>query len=89
MKSKISYKDRYMLSISETLTVKEIGLLLGVCDNKASKIRSQALDYCIMEDIPLYTREVPTEAVLKVSNKSIDYYYNKYLLELKLEPQGA
>lgn len=89
MKSKISYKDRYLLSISETLSVKEISLLLGVGSASASKIRSKALNYCIDNDIPLYTQQVPTEAVLIVAGKSIDYYFNKYMLEHKLELQGA
>ena len=89
MKNKASYKERYLLSISETLSLKEISLLLGVGLSTASKIRSKALDYCIVNDIPLYTQQVPTEVVLIVTGRSSQYYYDKYLLESKVKPLGA
>ena len=85
----LSYKERYLLAISENLSIKQISLLVGVGASKASKIRSKAIDYCIMNDIPLYTQQVPTEAVLAVIGKTIDYYYSKYEQEQKVMLQGV
>ncbi len=85
----ISYKERYLLAISENLSIKQISLLLGIGSSMASKIRSKALDYCILNDIPLYSQQVPTEAVLAVTGKTVDYYYTKFLQEQKVLLQGA
>ena len=81
MNKKISWKDKYLLSISETLSLKDIANLCDVGISKASDIRKQALDYCILNDIPIYTRHVPTEAVLAVINRDIEYFYNRMCLE--------
>ncbi len=80
MNKKTSWKDKYLLSISETLSLKDIEKLCDV-GSKASDIRKQALDYCILNDIPIYTRYVPTEAVLAIINHDIEYYYNRMCLE--------
>ncbi|WP_294561864.1 hypothetical protein [uncultured Traorella sp.] len=81
MNKKTSWKDKYLLSISETLSLKDIEKLCDVGSSKASDIRKQALDYCILNDIPIYTRYVPTEAVLAIINHDIEYYYNRMCLE--------
>lgn len=81
MNKKISWKDKYLLSISETLSLKDIEKLCDVGSSKASDIRKKALDYCILNDIPIYTRYVPTEAVLAIINHDIEYYYNRMCLE--------
>lgn len=80
-----SYKDRYILSISEFLNSKGIMQLLNCNQNVALKIRKEAIKYCINNHITIYGKNsIPTEAILKVSNRDIDYFYQKMLLEAKV-----
>lgn len=83
MKNKISWKEKYILSLKENLTLKDIMLLRDVNQKVASDIRNKAIHYCISNDIQLYSKAVPSEAVLIVTKKDINYYYNKMILESK------
>lgn len=84
MTSKVSWRDKYVLSISESLSNKEISMLCGVGETKASYIRRKAEQYCIENDIPLMGKRIPTEAVLAVINHDIDYYSHRMQLENRL-----
>lgn len=81
MKHSISWKEKYFLSLKENLSLKEIMLLRDVNQKVATLIRNEAIDYCISNDIPIYTKAVPSEAVHIVTNKDIEYYYKKMVLE--------
>lgn len=87
-KKKLSWNQRYLISISECMTSKDIMNLLDINQRVALSVRKQAIDYCLTNDIEMYGSKVPTEAVLKVSGKTIDYYYNKMLLENKANMKG-
>lgn len=81
--NKCSWKERYHLSLSEEMNANEIMQLRNVNRKEALKIRRQAIEYCEANNISLVGQKVPTEAVLKVTGKGIDYYYGKFQLEAK------
>lgn len=83
MKNKITWKEKYILALKENLTLKDIMLLRDTNQKVATEIRNKAIHYCISNDIQLYSKSVPSEAVLIVTKKDIDYYYNKMILESK------
>ena len=86
MRNKTTWCKRYEIAISETISLKEIEQLFECGQPKAIEIRNKALDYCSVNEIERFSRCVPTEAVLKVSKKDIEYYYQKMLLELRMQP---
>ena len=79
----LTWKEKYLLSLKEEMTATHIMKLRGVNRKEALTIRKEALDYCTKKGIKVVGQKVPTEAVLKVTGKSIDYYYNKFQLEAK------
>lgn len=81
--NKSSWKEKYLLSLSEEMNSSEIMQLRGVNKKEALRIRKEALDYCHSNGIQVIGQRVPTEAVLKVTDKTIEYYYQKMLLEAK------
>ncbi len=78
---KCSWKDRYLLSLSEEMNATDIMKLRGVNKKEALKIRKEALAYCKQKSIKVVGQKVPTEAVLEVTGKRIDFYYNRMQLE--------
>lgn len=76
-----NWYQRYLLAIKEELTIKEIMKLRNVGQPSAIKIRKDALTYCSKNNIELPPRGTPTNAVLIVTNKNIDYYYKKMVQE--------
>ena len=76
--------EKYKLAISESLTLKDIERLLGAGQPTAIKIRNDAIVCCEQNNIQVYTRSVPTEAVLLAVRKDIKYFYDKMQLESKL-----
>lgn len=82
---KITWKEKYSLALKETLNTKEIMMLREVGQPKALKLRQLAIEYCIMNNIPIDGRKVPTEAVFKVTGLNLSYYYDKMLLEAKID----
>ena len=89
MIKKLSWSDKYLLSLKEEFTLKEIAQLRDVGLSSASRIRQEAINYCLKNDIPIVSRFVPSIAVLEVTKKGIDYYYDKMILERKALPQGV
>lgn len=81
--SKLSWREKYLLSISESLNIKEIQLLRECSYNKACDYKDKAIKFCIKNGIDCCGRNIPTEALLNVTGKGIEYYYNKMLLEHK------
>ena len=84
MSKEISWREKFELVLKEELTIKEIMLLCSVGQPRASLIRKKAIELCMNDDIKLYSLQVPTEAVLKVINKDINYYRNKMILEFEI-----
>ena len=84
MCKEISWKEKFELVLKEELTIKEIMMLCSVGQPRASIIRKKAIELCMNDDIKLYSMQVPTEAVLKVINKDINYYKDKMNLEYEI-----
>ena len=84
MSKEISWKEKFELVLKEELTIKEIMMLCSVGQPRASIIRKKAIELCMNEDVRLYSKQVPTEAVLKVINKDINYYKEKMNLEYEI-----
>lgn len=57
--------------------------LRNVNRKEALRIRREAIEYCSKNGIKVVGQKVPTEAVLKVTGKEIDFYYNRMLMEAK------
>lgn len=92
MINKITWADKYALALQEELTVNEIMLLRSIGQHRALKIRKEAIDYCLKNNIEISAKRIPTEAILIVTNLDISYYYNKMLQEaemLKMKSLGA
>ena len=83
MRGSLTWRDRYLLSISEDMIVKDIMALRNVGQSTALKIRKQAIDYCLLNDIDLMGIKVPTIAIHEVTKLNIEYYYQKMLLEAR------
>ena len=84
MSKEISWKEKFELVLKEELTIKEIMMLCSVGQPRATLIRKKAIELCMSEDIKLYSQQVPTEAVLRVINKDINYYKDKMNLEYEI-----
>jgi hypothetical protein len=84
MSKEISWKEKFELVLKEELTIKEIMMLCSIGQPRASIIRKKAIELCMNDDIKLYSMQVPTEAVLKVINKDINYYKDKMNLEYEI-----
>ena len=83
MKLNLNWRDKYVLALKETLTIKEIMLLRDCGQPKATKIRNDAIQYCITHDIEFESRRTPTAVVLQITNLGLEYYYEKMLQEAK------
>lgn len=79
--SKVTWHNKYIIALQETVTVKDIKDLRSVGQPTALSIREKALEYCLKNDIELPPRGIPTEAVFVVTNKNLDFYYNKMVQE--------
>ena len=78
-----SWKERYLLSLCEEMNANMIMKLRNVNRKEALRIRKEAMSYCEKERIRVNGQKVPTEAVLKVTGKDYNYYYQKMVLEAK------
>lgn len=82
MSAKVSARDRYLISISEYCSTKDIQKLLDVSLGFARDIKHQVLLRCISENIKLYSStRVPTDVVLSVTGKSTQYFFDKMVAE--------
>ena len=84
MSKEISWREKFELVLKEELTIKDIMLLCSVGQPRATLIRKKAIELCMNDNIELYSMQVPTEAVLKVINKDINYYRDKMNLEFEI-----
>ena len=84
MSKEISWREKFELVLKEELTIKDIMLLCSVGQPRATLIRKKAIELCMNDDIKLYSLQVPTEAVLKVINRDINYYRDKMNLEFEI-----
>ena len=82
MRNRITWKEKYLLALSEKLTLKEIMLLRDCGMPKARSIRQDAIEYCLINNIQTEMKKIPTEAVFSVTGCDLNYYYDKMKKEL-------
>ena len=85
MVKKLSWKDKYSLSLSESLVIKGIEMLLDCGQPQATTIRNETIEYCKKNNIMLIGNRVPTDVVLQLVGKSRDYFYQRMLDENMLK----
>ncbi|MEA4875273.1 hypothetical protein SDC9_124527 [bioreactor metagenome] len=78
---KLTWKEKYQLSLNEYFTLKEIMQLRDCGKSSAIAIREKAIDYCIINDYEVGTRKILAEAVFEVTQKDTEFYYDKMMLE--------
>ena len=78
---KLNWREKYRLALQETLTIKEIMSLRDVGQPKATLIRNDAVKYCIDNNLDITSKGVDTSAVLEITGKNLEYYYNKMIGE--------
>lgn len=84
MRKKLNYREKYLLSISEYLSTKDIQDLLDISVIKARDIKKQAEIECVQNNISvLSSNKVPTHIVLDLIDKDTNYYYRKMQEEAK------
>lgn len=84
MKMTLTWREKYKLALQETLSIKEIMLLRECGQPKAIKLRNDAIDYCINNNIDFDSKRISTEIIFKVTSLNLDYYYNKMIQEKNL-----
>lgn len=83
--TKISWYEKYLLTLEENLTVKEIMNLRSVGQSTALEIRKKAIEFCIMNEIAFGAQKTPTYAVLSVTEHGQEYYYEQMLKEAEVK----
>lgn len=82
MKRKLSHTEKYVKSISEYSSTKDIQELLEVSVVKAREIKKGVLQLCASKKIKLYSSyKVPTDLLLEYTGKSTQYYFDKMIAE--------
>lgn len=89
MTKKLTWKEKYELSLNEHVSIKGIMSLLDCGQPYAISIRNDALNYCAKNNIRLTSRCVPMDVVLELTNKDRTYFYNRYLEERKVSDDGC
>lgn len=82
----ITWFEKYHLALKETLSISEIKKLRDCGQPTAIKIRDEALELCLANDITLDSKgRVPTEMVFEVTGKSLDFYADKMMKEIQAQ----
>lgn len=81
----IKWSDKYRITLQEEVSIREIMKLCSVGQPRAMAIRNEAIEYCIKNNIKVGCKRVPTNVVLDVLNKDIDYYYKKMMQEHEVD----
>ena len=89
MIKKLSWRDKYSLSLNDNLAIKGIEMLLDCGQPQATTIRNETIDYCKKKNIMLIGGKVPTDVVLQLVGKDRDYFYQRMLDERKLTKENG
>ncbi len=85
MTEKLSWKEKYCLSLNDNLSIKDIMKLFDCGQPKATMIRNETVRVCNEDRIIRIGNKVPTDIVLSLVGRSRDYYYQRMLDERKLK----
>lgn len=83
MKDYITWYERYKIALKEDLSIRDIMLLRNVGQPTAINLRREALEYCMKNDITVINNKPPTEVLMLLTGKDLDYYHEKMVLELE------
>ncbi|OUN37701.1 hypothetical protein B5E87_11240 [Massilimicrobiota sp. An142] len=82
----MNWKEKYILSLKEEFSIKEIMLLRECGAPKARQLREEALNYCISHHISFNANQkIPAEALFAITGKNIDFYKQKMVAESLVE----
>lgn len=84
MKHSLTWREKYVLALKETLNLKQICMLRGCSADKGSIIKSAALRYCLENDLETDGKYIPIESVFAVTGKDLSFYYAKMIDESKI-----
>ena len=82
-KMETSWYEKYHIAMKEWVTIQDIMKLTSTGQPSAMALREDAIEYCVMNEIDLPTKQVPAEVVLKLMDKDLDYFYRKMVRELE------
>ena len=85
MVKKLSWEEKYSLSLNDNLAIKGIEMLLDCGQPQAMTIRNESIRYCEDNNIIRIGNKVPTDVVLLLVGKDRDYFYRRMLDERKLK----
>ncbi|MCI9049561.1 MAG: hypothetical protein HFF37_04115 [Coprobacillus sp.] len=80
----ISWCDKYEIALKEKLSVKDIMNLRSIGQSQAMNIRIKVIEYCIKNNIEVGCNYVPTDIVFLITNRDLDFYYDKMLKEVQV-----
>ena len=83
MKKIYTWFERYQIALKENLSVKEIMILRNVGQPTALQLRREAINYCLKNDIEIISNKAPTEVIMRLTGKALEFYYEKMVLELE------
>ncbi len=84
-KKDISWYEKYHLALKESLTIKEIMQLRSCGQPTAMELREEAVNYCLANNIPLFTKQVPTDVIMLLTGRDLSFYYDKMIKELEAQ----
>ena len=79
-----TWHERYRIALKEELTLKDIMILRAIGKPRAMELRTEVINYCLVNNLRLPTAQVPTDLVFLLTDKYLDYYYNMMVHETKL-----
>lgn len=80
MENSVKWLEKYLLSLEDFLSQRDIMKLFSCTQSRANAIRQKAIEYCLINDIYYYSK-VPSEAVFEVTGKDSNYFYDKAVKE--------
>ena len=81
---KLCWKDKYTLSLKESLTIKDIEKLFDCGQPQAMMIKNKTAKYCEENNLIMIANKAPTDVVLQLVGKDRNYFYQRMLDEKKL-----
>lgn len=84
MAKNVTWCDKYQIALKENLSVRDIMNLRSIGQNQAMDIRTKAIEYCLKNNIEIGCNYVPTEIVFIITNRDLEFYYDKMLKEIQI-----
>lgn len=84
----LSWKEKYLLSLNETLTLKQIMLLRSCGMPKARKLRQEVIEYCLIHNIKIESKGIPSEVLFEITGLNVQYYFDKMQKEILATTQS-